>query len=132
MPTVDHRPLTASPANAPVALPSPLLIWIARGSIVGAVLFAVVWAVLGLVRPGYSFVSQPISGLGVGPGAGVMNGVFVVTGLLFIAGPFGAFLVTRELGPLARWSSAILLALSGVGAVLCGLFTWESFAPHMV
>src|ERR1700722_17213358 len=124
MPTVDHRPLTASPANAPVALPSPLLIWIARGSIVGAVLFAVVWAVLGLIRPGYSFVSQPISGLGVGPGAALMNGAFVVTGALFVASPIGSLLLlTRELEGFARWSSALTLALSGVGAILCGLFT---------
>jgi ubiquinone/menaquinone biosynthesis C-methylase UbiE/hypothetical membrane protein len=133
MPTVDHRPLTASPANTPVALPSPLLIWIARGSIVGAVLFAVVWAVLGLIRPGYSFVSQPISGLGVGPGAALMNGAFVVTGALFVASPIGnVMLLTRELEGIARWSSALTLALSGVGAIVCGLFTWESFAPHMI
>jgi hypothetical protein len=26
----------------------------------------------------------------------------------------------------------ILLSLEGVGCMLCGLFTWESFAPHMI
>jgi hypothetical protein len=111
---------------------SPLAIWLARGSIAGAVIFAATWAILGLVRPGYSFVSQPISGLGLGPGAAMMNGAFILTGLLFVAGPIGSFMLTRDLGALARWSSAIMLAVSGVGAILCGLFTWESFAPHMI
>jgi hypothetical membrane protein len=106
--------------------------WLARGSIAGALIFAATWAILGLLRPGYSFVSQPISGLGVGPGAVIMNGAFILTGLLFVASPIGCFTLTRDLGVLARWSSAILLALSGVGAILCGLFTWESFAPHMI
>jgi hypothetical membrane protein len=48
-------------------------------------------AILGLLRPGYSPMSQPISGLGVGPGARLMNSAFVVTGLLFVGGPIGSF-----------------------------------------
>ncbi len=131
MTTVGH-PALAAPANAQVARTSPLAIWLARGSIAGALIFASTWAILGLLRPGYSFVSQPISGLGLGPGAVMMNGAFILTGLLFVASPIGCFMLTRDLGVLARWSSAILLALSGVGAILCGLFTWESFAPHML
>jgi ubiquinone/menaquinone biosynthesis C-methylase UbiE/hypothetical membrane protein len=125
---IGHAALIA-PANART---SPRAIWLARGSIAGALIFAATWAILGLLRPGYSFVSQPISGLGLGPGAAMMNGAFILTGLLFVAGPIGSFMLTRDLGALARWSSAIMLALSGVGAILCGLFTWESFAPHMI
>jgi hypothetical protein len=131
MTTVGHPALPA-PANDRGAWTSPLAIWLARGSIAGALIFAATWAILGLFRPGYSFVSQPITGLGLGPGAVMMNGAFILTGLLFVAGPIGSFMLTRDLGLLARWSSAILLALSGVGAILCGLFTWESFAPHML
>ena len=126
--TIGYAALIA-PANART---SPLAIWLARGSIAGALFFAATWAILGLLRPGYSFVSQPISGLGVGPGAAMMNGAFILTGLLLVAGPIGSFMLTRDLGAIARWSSAIMLALSGVGAILCGLFTWESFAPHMI
>jgi hypothetical membrane protein len=126
--TADHAPMTV-PATSRT---SSLAIWLARGPIAGALLFAATWAILGFLRPGYSFVSQPISGLGVGPGAAVMNGAFVLTGALFVVGPIGAFMLMSELSAVARWSSAALLALTGVGAVLCGLFTWESFAPHML
>jgi hypothetical membrane protein len=130
MTTVGHPALIAR-ANDGGAR-RPLAIRLARGSIAGALIFAATWAILGALRPGYSFVSQPISGLGIGPGAAIMNGAFILTGLLFVASPIGCFMLIRDLGVLARWSSAILLALSGVGAILCGLFTWESFAPHML
>jgi uncharacterized protein (DUF2141 family)/hypothetical membrane protein len=109
-----------------------LAAWLARGSVASLVLFSVAWTALGLVRPGYSCISQPISGLGVGPHASVMNFAFVLSGLLTLAGSVGTFLLIREVSMVARWSCVALLALSGVGSVLCGLYTWESFAPHMI
>jgi hypothetical protein len=57
--------------------------------------------VLGFVSPGYtlwdiliapySAVSQPMSGLGLGPTAPIMNGAFVLSGLLLLAGVTGVF-----------------------------------------
>ena len=51
--------------------------WLALGAIVGPVLFTLAWVVLGFLSPGYtawgiriapySPISQPISGLGLGP-----------------------------------------------------------------
>lgn len=105
---------------------------LARVSLAGPAIFIVAWVVLGLLRPGYSAVTQPISGLGVGPGAPAMNAAFVAIGLLQIAGTIGSFLLVREISAVARWSGILLLGASGGGAVLCGLFTWESFAPHML
>lgn len=124
--------LVSPPAANTVRVHASLPVWLARGSVAGALVLAAAWVVLGSLRPGYSFISQPISGLGVGPGGAVMNGAFVLNGLLFVAGPIGTFILIEEISAVARWSCAALLALSGVGAILCGLFTWESFAPHML
>src|SRR5262249_37631152 len=107
-------------------------IWFARGSIVGAVAFAVAWTVLGALRPGYSVITQPISGLGVGPGAAWMNGAFVLAGLLTVAGVLGTFTLIPDLSTRRRWGLIVTTGLSGLGSVLCGLFTWASFIPHMV
>jgi hypothetical protein len=37
-----------------------------------------------------------------------------------------------ELSARQRWSNALLLATTGVGMVLCGLFTLEAILPHML
>ena len=57
--------------------------WLALGAIAGPVLFTLAWFVLGFLSPGYrlfgtlispySPISQPISGLGLGPTAPFMN-----------------------------------------------------------
>jgi len=107
--------------------------WLARAAIAGPVLFTVAWTVLGLLRPGYSFISQPISGLGVGPNAALMNGAFELMGLLIIIGVFGIFQSIREMGPVARWTSTALMGLSGVGSIGCGIFTYKAAAfPHFI
>src|SRR5262249_41788561 len=76
--------------------------------------------------------SQPISGLGLGPTAPFMNAAFVVSGLLIMVGVVGIFQGIQEIGAVARWSCTALLALSGVGAVVVGIFTLESFLVHFV
>jgi len=108
-----------------------LEIALAWGLIAGAVLFSAAWVILGGVRPGYSWVTQPISGLGIGPGAALMNTAFVVLGVLTVTGTLGTFSLMKDIGSISRCSCVALLALSGLGAILCGLYTWESFAPHM-
>jgi len=109
---------------------------------VGPVLFTLTWVILGLISPGftlfgtvfepYSPMSHPISGLGLGPTASFMNAAFVLMGLLLIIGVVGIFQGIGELSARARWSCILLLALSGVGAVLDGIFTLESFLLHFV
>lgn len=112
------------------------------GAIGGPILFTAAWAILGAVSPGYtlwdihiapySAVSQPISGLGLGPTGPFMNGAFVLSGLLVLAGVVGIVMSIPELGRRARWGSGALLALSPIGCVADGIFTLESFFPHFL
>src|SRR6266571_3078933 len=116
--------------------------WLALGAVVGPILFTLAWIILGELSPGYtawgiriapySPISQPISGLGLGPTAPFMNAAFVLTGLLTLVGVVGIFQGIREMGALARWSCTVLLALSPLGMVVDGIFTLESFLPHTV
>jgi len=113
---------------------------LAFGAIAGPVLFTLGWLVLGFISPGYtmwgvhvapySAVSQPVSGLGLGPTGPFMNAVFILSGLLIITGAVGVVATIHELSPLARWTCTILLALPGLGGVIDGIFTFEKFLPH--
>jgi hypothetical protein len=49
---------------------------------------------------------------------------------LLIAGAFGIFWSIPQLGRGARWACALLLSLTGVGALMDGIFTLESFMLH--
>ena len=110
------------------------------GAIAGPVVLTIAWLLLGFVSPGYylwgthvapySAVSQPISGLGLGPTGPYMNCAFVVSGLLMIAGVYGIFELLSQLP--SRFLLAPLLALPGVGSVLDGLFTFQTFLIHFV
>ena len=116
--------------------------WLALGAVAGPVLFTLGWVVLGFISPGYtmwgtrvapySVVSQPLSGLGLGPTGPFMNAVFILSGLLIVAGAVGVFRAIAELGPSARWMCTTLLALPGLGAVTDGIFTLEHFFLHFV
>jgi len=113
---------------------------LALGAIAGPVLFNLAWLVLGFVSPGYSLwgtrvtpysaVSQPLSGLGLGPTVPYMNVAFVVSGLLLIAGAVGVFRQIPEMSGRSRWIATVLLALPGVGAVIDGIYTFEHFLLH--
>jgi hypothetical protein len=115
--------------------------WLALGAVAGPVLFTLAWFILGFLSPGftifgtlvapYSPISHPISGLGLGLTAPFMNAAFVLGGLLILAGAVGIFQGIQELGAVARWSSTMLLALTGLGMVMDGIFTLESFLLHM-
>jgi hypothetical membrane protein len=105
-------------------------------------LFTLGWFVLGFISPGYtmwgtrispySIVSQPLSGLGLGPTGPLMNTAFILCGLLMVAGAVGIFRSIQELGSSARWVGTVLLALPGLGAVIDGVFTLEHFLLHFV
>jgi hypothetical protein len=116
--------------------------WLALGVVAGPVLFTVGWFVLGFISPGYtmwgihiapySIISQPLSGLGLGPTGPLMNADFIASGLLIVVGAVGVFRAILELGPAARWIGTALLALPGLGSVVDGIFTLEHFFPHFL
>jgi len=60
-----------------------------------------------------------------------MNAAFVLSGLLVLGGVIGILYSIQELSSAARWSCIVLFALSPLGMVIDGLFTLESFLPHM-
>jgi hypothetical protein len=114
--------------------------WLALGAVIGPVLFTLAWLVLGFVSPGYTLwdihvenyspISQPISGLGLSLTAPYMNAAFVVGGLLMMVGAVGIFQNIRDMSPVTRWSCTVLLALTGLGMMLSGIFTLETILPH--
>jgi hypothetical protein len=119
--------------------------WLALGAVAGAALFTLAWFVLGFLSPGftifgteispYSPISQPISGLGLGPTAPFMNAAFVLSGILLMAGVIGVFqspTIRASSRPAARWACAALLALSPLGFVVAGIFTLEEPLPHLI
>jgi hypothetical membrane protein len=112
--------------------------WLTLGAITGPVLFALAWIVLGVLQPpvrtaygvlgGMSgAISNPISGLGVGAHAQLFNAAFVISGLMMLGGVVGVFrTITSDGRVAARWSCAVLLALSPLGLALAGIFTLAS------
>ncbi len=116
--------------------------WLALSVVASQILFTLAWLVLGFVSPGftifgtviepYSAISTPISGLGLGLTAPFMNTAFVVSGLLTMAGVVGIFQSIREMGAVARWGCTLLFMLSGLGMAMDGIFTLETFMPHLV
>ena len=124
--------------------PTDLYRWLALGSIAGPVIMTLAWIILGLIRPAIKtewgisggvigMITQPFSGLGIGINGELFNIAFILNGLLTIAGVIGIFQVIdaskkEKLHPI----SMLLLASSGVGSMLCGIFTLESFLMHML
>ncbi len=103
----------------------------ALGTIAGPIVFSLAWVTLGLLRPGYSFVSRPISALGIGPNGGLMDAAFVANGLLLVVGVVAVFhCFADELGAVARWTGTLLLALSPLGLIWAGVFTMNTLVLH--
>jgi hypothetical membrane protein len=107
---------------------------------IGALVFTLGWLILGFVSPGYrlfdlviepySQVAQPISGLGLGVTGPVMNTVFIVSGVLLLAGSLGIASTWPRTG-LAR-VALVLIGLAGLGLIVDGVFTLESVMLHLV
>jgi hypothetical protein len=114
----------------------------AIATIVGPILFTLAWLVLGFVSPGfalfgvrvepYSSISAQISGLGLGTTAPYMNAAFVLNGVLVAIGVIGSLRCVTPLTTRSRWTCTALLSLVAVGSTMDGLFTLESFKPHMI
>jgi hypothetical membrane protein len=96
-----------------------LIVALAAVGVVGIVVSAVVAVVLGLTRPGYSFVAEPVVALMSGPNAWMQDVNFVVLGVSVVAAAIGLHLAVRP----SRWGAPgpALLALSGLGPVLAGV-----------
>jgi hypothetical protein len=116
--------------------------WLALGAVASPVLFTLGWFVLGFISPGYtmwgtriapySIISQPLSGLGLGPTGPLMNAAFIASGLLIVVGAVGVFQAIPELSPSTRWIGTAVFALPGVGSVIDGVFTLEHFLFHFL
>lgn len=116
------------PETAPKAIR-----WLMLGAVIGPILFTLAWIVLGSPRPDYSFVSQPISALGIGPKGPLMNVAMMLNGLLTTVGVIAVFQgLKHELGAVARWACTLLLAVSPLGILLAGIFTLDSPDLHKV
>jgi hypothetical membrane protein len=141
---MSHLLVPAVPPRERAAVPeSRVARWLALGAIAGPVLFELTWLVLGFVSPGYtlfdhrfthySSISQPVSGLGMGSTAPLMNTAFVVGGLALIAGVVGVLGTTAPDGRTrARQICTALLALSGLGQAIDGVSDLEAVMPHML
>jgi len=117
--------------------------WLALGAVAGPILLTLAWIILGLMRPdtknewGVSggitgMITQPFSGLGLGPNGSLFNAAFLLNGILILVGVFGVFKTIGTGGWRMLYKvSAALLALSGLGSVICAIFTLESFLLHM-
>jgi len=132
----------ASAKPAALGTPEPAR-WLALGAVAGPVLFTFAWFILGFLSPGYTLfgnliapyspVSQPISGLGLGPTGPFMNAAFVISGLMLLVGVIGVFQTMTASGrPVTRWACAALLALSPLGQVVAGIFTLEAVFLHLI
>ncbi|MDD2666254.1 MAG: DUF998 domain-containing protein [Methanocellales archaeon] len=92
--------------------------------IVGPILYTIILMVIGLLRPGYNHLRQPMSELGEvgGPNAIIMNTAgFMLLGALMIAFSLGFHRGIKEgskIGPAS-------IAMSGVGWIAVGLFHAE-------
>src|SRR5688572_9603858 len=129
--------LTSIPENKEIVR------WLALGMVAGPILLTLAWMILGLTRPdtknewGVSggitgMITQPFSGLGLGHNGLLFNAAFLLNGILILVGVFGVF-KTMGMGgrPALYQVSAALLALSGLGSMICAVFTLESFLLHM-
>lgn len=135
--TLKHLPSSTGRANP------RWLLWLPLGAVAGPVLFTAGWVLLGAMSAGYtvagtwispySAITQPISGLGLGETGPYMNSVFIICGVLLLAGVIGVVLALPPGGRrVTRIASSILLALSPVGLIIIGLFTLDNPAMHLL
>lgn len=114
--------------------------WLALGAVAGPVLFTGAWVVLENLNRGYTLwdthiapyrpLSQPISGLGLGSTGPYMNAAFIGGGLTLLAGVIATFQCIKEHDGLAIRRDTVLMAITPIGMVMCGIFTLESMMLH--
>lgn len=102
--------------------PPPAARLLAWAGILGPTVFTVTFVVLAQSRSDYSHVADPVSALAAGPNGWIQSVNFLVFGPLTIA-----FAIGLHLGMSPTRGGIVgpaLLALSGVGLILAGLFPW--------
>ena len=125
MTTLSNRS-TAAPATTP-----NLTRYLALSSVAGPILGTLAWLVLGLLRPGYSSVSRPISALGVGPRGAFMDGAFILTGVLIIVAVIPILRESRrEMETRARRVCMVVLMVSPLGLIWLGIFPLNRLVLH--
>jgi hypothetical protein len=107
--------------------------WLALGAVVGPISYTLAWLILGFVSPGftlfgtrispYSPISTPISGLGLGPTAPLMNTAFVICGAFLLVGVVGVFHLSGR-SVLLRAGAALRFSL-----LLDWARQWMVFSP---
>lgn len=99
--------------------------------VIGAIFIVLVFTLDGLFRPGYSPISQPISDLGVGPSAWILNFALIIAGVSFITFAVG-FTQLMHVAISKGWLIAItiLLVLTGIGTINDGIFTKQAIVLH--
>lgn len=121
---VDRAPAIGRGGTQVIAPSDQIARWLALGGVIGPILFVAAFTVGGVVRPGYSPIHQAVSDLGVGSNAWLLNVSLVLLGLLLIAFAFG---FERSLRPVLsqtwRWVCTALLACTGLGFAVAGIFT---------
>jgi hypothetical protein len=134
---------TLSPRSQATENPSPRLAQLLPlGAVAGPGLFTAAWLILGAISSGYTVagtwispyspITQPISGLGLGETGPYMNSVFIISGLLLLAGVIGVVLSLPPDGrPVWRVASLIFLSLSPVGLITIGFFTLDAPVMHL-
>jgi Protein of unknown function (DUF998) len=107
---------------------------------VGAALFTIAWLILGAISPGYelfgnvispyTWIAQPVSGLGLGESGPWMNAAFIGGGVLVAVGTSATAGWWRARGGLGT-TAIILMTAMGLGMIVCGVFTLESMMLHL-
>lgn len=115
----DINPLSATTTGTQRVI-LRLCLW---AGIVGPIFFVLVFTIDGALTPGYSAMREVISFLELGPIGWIQRLNFILTGLFFILFALGYFYWMR---PRSAWGwlsvTTVLIALSGVGLILAGLF----------
>jgi hypothetical membrane protein len=96
------------------------MVVLAVAGIAAPIAFTMLVIVQGILQPDYRHVAMPISALAAWPAGWIQNVNFYVFGVLMVSHAIGL-----HLGMRARrrgWIGPALLALSGVGTVLAGVF----------
>jgi hypothetical membrane protein len=120
----DQAPAIGRGGTQVLAPSDQIARWLALGGVVGPILFVAAFTVGGVVRPGYSPIHQAASDLGVESNAWLLNVSLILLGILLIAFAFGFFRSLRPaLSQTWRWVCAALLACTGLGFAVAGIFT---------
>jgi len=94
--------------------------WLVLGGIVGPLWFTVAYHIAGIIREGYSSIQQPISDLGIGSNAWLLNLPLIALGGFFAFFALGFYRLAPDFANKKRWSLA--LALFGILFCCAGVF----------